>query len=63
MPKFFEVINWEMIGVHILSSSSSKGNHTMKYDQSTDYKVKNIFLEKLCRKLATESSSKPRFVF
>ena len=37
----------QTIAIHILSNiSRSRGNQTMKFNQLTEYNLKNIFLEK-----------------
>ena len=38
-------------------------NQTMKFDQLIKQIVKNIFLQKSCRKLGRETSSRPLFAF
>ena len=60
--KIYDVTNWITIIIHILSDTSrSKGNQTMKFDQLTDYNMRNIFLEKSCTKCGRETSLKPFF--
>ena len=54
----------QTIAIHILPNiSQSKGNQTMKFGQLIEYNRKNIFLQKLCRKLAKETSSRPLSLF
>ena len=54
----------QTIAIHILPNiSQSKGNQTMKFGQLIECKKTNIFLQKLCRKWAKETSSRPRFIF
>ena len=41
----------QTISIHILPNiSRSKGNHTMKFGQSVEYNMRQIFLEKLYKK-------------
>ena len=41
----------QAITIHILSNiSQNKGDQKMKFGQLIEYNMKNIFLEKLCRK-------------
>ena len=41
----------QMITMHILSNiSRSKGNQAMEFGQLREYNMRNIFLEKPCRK-------------
>ena len=52
----------ETFAVEILSSiSPSKGNQTMKRDQSIEYDKRNIFLQILYRKWSLETSSRPLY--
>ena len=54
----------QTIVIHILPNiSQSEGNQTKKFGQFTAYSKRNIFLQKLCRKLGKETSSKPLFIF
>ena len=54
----------QIITIHILPNISiNKGNQTMKFDQLIKQIVKNIFLQKSCRKLGRETSSRPLFAF
>ena len=49
--------------MHILPNiSRSKGNQKMKFGQVIEDNKGNIFLQKSCRKLGTETSSKPLFL-
>ena len=49
--KINDAINWETITIHILPNIlRSKGNYTMKFGQLIEYNVKNIFLQKSCRR-------------
>ena len=44
--KVYDVTNLEKVTIHILFSiSKSKSNQTMKFGQSKEYIVKNIFLQ------------------
>ena len=43
--------------------TQSKGNQTNKFRQLIKYNKENIFLQKSCRKLGKETSSRPLFVF
>ena len=50
--------------IHILPNiSQTKGNQTMKFGQSIEYKKRNIFLQKLCRKWGKETSYRLLFIF
>ena len=41
----------QRIAIHILTNiSQSKSNQTMKFGQSVEYNIRNIFLQKLCEK-------------
>ena len=43
----------QTITIHIFPNiSRSKGNQTMKFGRLIEYKVKNIFLQKLCKKIS-----------
>ena len=49
---------------HILSNiSRTEDNQSMKFGQLIECNVRNIFLQKLCRKWHRVSSSRPLFVF
>ena len=48
---------------HIAQYPWNKGNQTMKFGQSIEYPIRNIFLYKLCRKWGRETSSSLLFVF
>ena len=53
----------QTIAIQILSNiSQSKGNQTMKFGQLMEYNKRNIFLQKLCRKLDWETSPRPLFI-
>ena len=42
----------QTIAIHILPNiSRNKGNQTVKYGQSIEYNMRNIFLEKILHKL------------
>ena len=50
----------QTITINIWSDiSKSKDNQTMKFGQLIEHNVKNIFLQKSCRKRGRETSSKP----
>ena len=54
---------YETIAIHILPNiSRSKGNLTVKLGHLIEYN-KIIFFQKLCRKWARETSSRPLFIF
>ena len=54
----------QIITVHILPTiSRNKDNQAMKFGQLIKYSVKNIFLQKLCRKWSKETISRPLLVF
>ena len=49
----------QAIAIHILFNiSQSKGNQTITFGQLIEYKKRNVFLQKLCRKLGKETSSR-----
>ena len=51
----------QTIAIHILPNiSQSKDNQTMKFGQLIEYN-RNIFLQKLCRKWGSETSSRPLY--
>ena len=53
----------QTIATHIFSNiSQKKGNPTLKFGQLTEYNKRDIFLQKLCRKWGTETSSRPLFI-
>ena len=66
--KIYDVINWEA-NYHntpipqYLNIPRSKGNKTKKFRQSTEYKERNIFFQRSCRKNRRdrETGSKPLF--
>ena len=50
--------------IHILLNiSRGKGNQTLKFGQLIEYNKRNIFLEKSCRNIGRETSSRPLFIF
>ena len=50
----------QTILIHILSNiSRSKGNQTMKFGQSIECNMMNIFFEKSCTKRGRETSPRP----
>ena len=49
----------QIITMHILSSISSKGNQTVKFNQLIEYNKRNIFLEKSCTECDGEASPRP----
>ena len=50
----------QTITIHILPNiSRSKGNQTMKFGQSIEYNVRNIFLEKSYTKWLGKTSPRP----
>ena len=50
----------QTIAIHILPNiSQSKGNQTMKFGQSIEFTKRNIFVQKLSRKLGEETSCRP----
>ena len=54
----------QTIAIHILANiSQSKINQTMKFGQLIRYNKENFVLQKLCRKCASETSSRPLFIF
>ena len=49
----------QAIAIHILTNISQiKGNQAMKFGQLIEYNNRNFFLQKLCRKWGTETSSR-----
>ena len=47
----YDITIWEIVAIHILTNiSRGKGNQTMKFGQLLEYKMSNIFREKLCIK-------------
>ena len=53
-------IGQQIITIRIIPNTSrSKGNQEVKLK----YNVKNVFLQKSCRKRGNETSSRPPFVF
>ena len=42
--------------------SKSKGKQTMKFGQLIEHNVRNVFLQKSCRKCGMETSFRPLFV-
>ena len=53
----------QTIAIHILPNISlSKSKQTIKSGQLIEYKKKNIFIRKFCRKWGREASSRP-FLF
>ena len=65
LTKYYETdCGLQTIAILILPNISQvKGNHTMKFGQLIEYNKRNIFLQKLCRKWAKETSSRPLFTF
>ena len=54
----------QAITIHILHNiSQSKDNQTMKLGQLIEYNKINIFLQILCRKWGSETSSRPLSIF
>ena len=54
----------QAFAVHTLFNiSQSRGNQTMKFGQLIEHNKRNIFLQKLCRKLGKETSSGTLFIF
>ena len=50
----------QLSAIHILPNiSRSKGNQTMKFDQSIECNMKHIFPEKSCKKCGGEASPRP----
>ena len=51
---------YQTIVIHILPNiSHCKGNQAMKFGQLMEYNKRNHFMQKSCRKWATENSSNP----
>ena len=64
--KVYGVINWITINHNTPSTniSISKGNNqAMKFGQLINYSVRNVFLQRSCRKCGREASYRPFFVF
>ena len=54
----------QIVAMHKLPNAPrSKGNQAMKFGQLVEYSVKNIFLQKPCKKWDTETGTKTVFVF
>ena len=54
----------QTIAIHLLCNiSQSKSSQTLKFGQLTEYDNRNIFLQKLCRKLGKETSFRALFSF
>ena len=52
----------QVIIIHILPNiSRSKGNQAIKFSHLIAYKVRNIFLQRTCRKCDRETSPRPLF--
>ena len=52
----------QVIIIHILPNiSRSKGNQAIKFSHLIAYKVRNIFLQKSCRKFDRKTSPRPSF--
>ena len=52
----------QIFTMHILPNISiSKANQTMKFGQLIEYNMRNIFLEKLCRKWGGKTNARPLF--
>ena len=50
----------QTIAIHILPNiSRSKGNRTMKFDQSIEYNMRNLFLVKSYTKYGVETIPRP----
>ena len=50
--------------VHLLPNiSKSKGNQIVKFGQLIDYNVRNMFVQRSCRKWGRNTRSRPLFVF
>ena len=47
----------QTVAIHIFSRS--KGNRTMKFGQLKEYNIRNIFIEKSCRKCGGEAILRP----
>ena len=58
ISKFMTSHFWQqIITIHILSNvSRSKGNHTMKFGQLIEYKMRNFFFEKSYKKYGEEAN-------
>ena len=53
----------QTIVIHIFPNiSQNEGNQTKRFGQFTAYSKKNIFLQKLCRKLGKQTSSRTLFI-
>ena len=62
--EIYDVTNWITNNHNTNSSniSGSKGNQAIKFGQLINYSVRNIFLQKSCRKWDRETSFRPLFV-
>ena len=59
------VTDWQQITTkHMLPNiSESKDNQAMEFDHLTDHNMRNIFLQKSCKRWGRETSFRPLFVF
>ena len=52
----------QTVAIQILPNiSKSKGNQTMKFNKLIKYNIRNIFLDKSCKKYGGEPTPKPVF--
>ena len=60
IPKFLmSQTGKQTFTLHLFSNvSGRKVNQTMEYGQLIEYKVRNVFLEKWCKKCARKTSSR-----
>ena len=56
--KIHDAINWETNDYNT-QISRNKGNQTMKFGQSLEYNMRNVFPEKTYTKCVIETSSRP----
>ena len=54
--KIYDVTNWNKSMYKLPDISKHEGNQTIKYRQLIEYDVKNIFLQKSCRKWSRRTS-------
>ena len=48
---------------HYTTAPRTKDNQALKFGQLTNHSMRNIFIQKLCRKSGRETSSRPLFFF
>ena len=55
---------YQTVAINMLPNvPRSKANQTMKLGEPIEYNMRNVFLQKLCRKWGREASPRPFFIF